>query len=161
MHALSDLLLEAVVNSTEAGAREIAADIHLGNGIAVVTVVDDGRGPSVEPFTGLSTKGKGRGMGLRLIEERSGGKCSLKREGDRTVLRFESPYDGSFDDPGDAFFPIFQAGRGIRLSSAGDIELVFSGSEIESRGIDLERADGISLFKETIRKMVRTRRENG
>lgn len=101
------LVLEGVKNSKEAGASFVDINIEFLDGYIAVIISDDGNGNIPEdPFdAGVSTKGKGRGLGLSNI------KCidkdaTLTREGEITVLSFKAKRDSSFDELRDVLFPI-------------------------------------------------------
>lgn len=101
------LVLEGVKNSKEAGASFVDINIEFLDGYIAVTISDDGNGNIPEdPFdAGVSTKGKGRGLGLSNI------KCidkdaTLTREGEITMLSFKAKRDSSFDELRDVLFPI-------------------------------------------------------
>lgn len=105
------LVLEGVKNSKEAGASFVDINIEFLDGYIAVIISDDGNGNIPEdPFdAGVSTKGKGRGLGLSNI------KCidkdaTLTREGEITVLSFKAKRDSSFDELRDVLFPIVNMG---------------------------------------------------
>ena len=150
MHDLSDLLLEAVVNSVEAGAGVIEASVEIEDGMARIRIEDDGMYTlSSDPFQdGSTTKGEGRGHGLFIIHERSSGRCRLTRGDGRTQLEFMAEDDGSFSDAAAALLPVFGMGGGITVTirKDGGVKKV-SSALLEERDAVPDRAEGIRNFR--------------
>ncbi|AEJ61773.1 histidine kinase [Spirochaeta thermophila DSM 6578] len=134
MHrTLSDLILELVQNSLEAGARTIEVFCSTREGWCTVRVKDDGRGMSPEekeraldPFFTDGKKHPGRrlGLGLAFLKQTVdlvGGGLSIESEpGKGTVVRFSMPLDHVDTPPiGD----LASTWRGA-LSFEGDYELL-------------------------------------
>lgn len=144
---ISDLLLEAVENSVEAGAGCVEAWASLEDGLWRVRVMDDGMwDPSVTPFTGESSKGEGRGRGLCKIRS-AAESCSLEVK-DRTVLDFSIVDDHSLDDLFSAALSLILWPCHIRLVfRRGGSEKVLDSEDLMSRESYPLDAAGISGFK--------------
>ena len=150
MHDTAALILEAVMNSIEAGASSISVRIAIENGSVSVITEDDGNAPmSSDPFReGSSTKGEGRGRGLSIIKEKTDGRCRLTRGENKTVLCFTAEDDGSMDDLFSALLPLFNLDKAMTVSikrSSG--EIVVSHAELEKRGAVPVSAQGIKAFR--------------
>ncbi len=151
MHTLSDLLLEAVENSSEAGSGSIRIDAHRLGSIWHITVADDGRWTLKE---GITTKGKGRGRGLAIIREQSVS-CHLGTDGQGTKLSFEAEDDGSLDDFYQAFLPVFLRDAEVQLSVRGAFRL--TSSELKESDAFPDNASGIRGFRALMESIKRRR----
>ena len=148
---IDDLLLEAVENSVEAGALSIEVSARLEDGLWTVRVSDDGTWePGIEPFSGKSSKGEGRGQGLRRVQNASVS-CSLET-GQATVLVFSIPDDHSLDDLFSAALPLLLWPCRIRLSFIReDKETVLDTEDLLEREAFPFDASGIARFKALVR----------
>ena len=150
MHDAAALMLEAAVNSIEAGAGAISVSVSVRDGMADIRVEDDGAYTlSGDPFLdGSTTKGEGRGRGLSIIKEKTDGRCRLTRGEKKTVLCFTAEDDGSMDDLFSALLPLFNLDKAMTVSikrSSG--EIVVSHAELEKRGAVPVSAQGIKAFR--------------
>ena len=156
MHDASDLLLEAVANSAEAGACSIEATVDLSGGMIIIRVEDDGSYTlRSDPFQdGSTTKGEGRGHGLFIIHERSSGRCRLTRGDGRTQLEFMAEDDGSFSDAAAALLPVFGMGGGITVTirKDGGVKKI-SSALLEERDAVPDRAEGIRNFRNLLEEL--------
>ena len=153
MHDAADLLLEAVINSAEAGAGCISAQVSAEGGTVVIRVEDDGAfNPPADPFQdGSTTKGEGRGRGLHIIRERSEGRCRLTRGWAGTVLEFSASDDGSFDDLCEALLPVFCREESITITIKKDgRDISVSRKLLEERDAVPDRAGCIKRFRELL-----------
>ena len=153
MHDTAALILEAVMNSIEAGASSISVRIAVENGSVSVITEDDGNAPmSSDPFReGSSTKGEGRGRGLSIIKEKTDGRCRLTRGERGTVLEFRREDDGSFDALDKALLPIFMEYEGISVTIRKDTrEFTLDRDYLEKRDAVPDRAVGIRRFRTLI-----------
>lgn len=153
MHRLDDLILEAVENSRDAGAWNIAIVLtESGSGIKA-EVIDDGVSPIPEnPFgLGVSTKGENRGRGLALIKERDRS-ASLDRCNGRTVLAFESVNDNSFEELEHALIPIFNGKGNIEFSyRSNGREFHLDSAELERGNAVPQNSRSIAAFKAIVK----------
>ena len=153
MHDAAALMLEAAVNSIEAGAAAISVSVSIRDGMADIRVEDDGTYTlSGDPFRdGSTTKGEGRGRGLHIIYERSAGRCRLTRGDGITVLEFTARDDGSFNSLSEALLPVLSIERDMTITIWKDgREIEVSRSLLEERGAVPDRADGIRKFRELV-----------
>ena len=150
MHTLADLILEAVENSTEAGAAEIRALAEENEGIWKIEILDDGEWKlDGDPFSeGATTKGEGRGRGLAIIREQSCGHCSLTRGEGYTRLRFEAEDDGSLGDMFHALLPVFLRDTDVWvcIRSSG-VDIAFSTEDLRRENAFPSDAFGIRAFR--------------
>ena len=150
MHSVADLVLEAVENSTEAGAGIIKALAEDEGGIWMIEILDDGEWViEGDPFPeGATTKGKGRGRGLSIIWEASRGRCSLTRGEGYTRLCFEADDDGSMDDSFHALLPVLLRKENvwIRIGSSG-LDVSFTSDDLRREGAFPSDARGIRAFR--------------
>ena len=156
MHDAAALMLEAAVNSIEAGAAAISVSVSIRDGMADIRVEDDGTYTlSGDPFRdGSTTKGEGRGHGLHIIYERSAGRCRLTRGDGMTVLEFSIEDDGSFCRLDEALLPLLGLDAGITVRiRKGEREIVISRSLLEERDAVPDRAAGIRRFRNLIRSL--------
>ncbi len=154
MHDASDLLLEAVANSAEAGATDIRVLVDLSGGMINARVTDNGSYTLLaDPFRdGSTTKGEGRGRGLAVINESCRGRCRLTRGESETVLEFRREDDGSFNALDEALLPIFMAYEGVSVIIKRDArERRLDRSYLEKRDAVPDRAGGIRRFKAIVR----------
>mgnify|MGYP001202692536 CR=1 FL=1 len=85
-------MLAAIENSIEANARNIDISIIKSNGLATITVSDDGTGITIDglnPKPFKTTKQHGTGIGLQIVKktfEAAGGSISLTRVDGKTLL---------------------------------------------------------------------------
>lgn len=149
MHNLGDLLLEAVINSDEAGCNRVELSLKEKDGIIEVSISDNGSLICNDDFfaEGFSSKGDGRGRGLSLIKSLDRD-ARLYRDGDESVLVFKARNDGSLERLEDVLFPIFQRVDNTRFTYIKDGKCVIS---IERNGERLESAKEIKLFKDIVR----------
>lgn len=149
MHSLYDLILEAVINSEEAGAGNVDISLLEKDGQIFVTVEDDGTFEvEGDAFSlGYSSKGKYRGKGLWHIRniDRDAMLC---RAGKRTILRFSVPITIPHEPIEDGLFPIFQRVGSTTLSYTKDDKMLFSISRKRDR---LQTVKEITSFKNEIR----------
>ncbi len=153
MHDASDLLLEAVANSAEAGACSIEATVDLSGGMISIRVEDDGSYTlRSDPFQdGSTTKGEGRGRGLALVKDSCSGRCRLTRGERGTVLEFRREDDGSFDALDKALLPIFMEYEGISVTIRKDTrEFTLDRDYLEKRDAVPDRAGRIGRFRAII-----------
>ena len=153
MHDVSDLVMEAVANSIEAGAGNIAVRVEIGQGLVNARIADDGEYTlSGNPFQeGITTKGEGRGRGLHIIYERSEGRCRLTRGDGITELEFSAVDDGSFDELDKALLPLLGMDDGITVKIwKNNREIEITRSLLEKQGAVPDRADGIRKFRELV-----------
>ena len=156
MHDAAALMLEAAVNSIEAGAAAISVSVSIRDGMADIRVEDDGTYTlSGDPFRdGSTTKGEGRGRGLHIIYERSAGRCRLTRGDGMTVLEFSIEDDGSFCRLDEALLPLLGLDAGITVRiRKGERDIVISRSLLEERDAVPDRAAGIRRFRNLIRSL--------
>ena len=150
MHSVADLILEAVENSSEAGAETIKALAEEKDGVWRVEILDDGKWTLEEdPFSvGATTKGRGHGRGLCIIKERTGGRCSLTRGEGYTRLCFEADDDGSMDDSFHALLPVLLRKENvwIRIGSSG-LDVSFTSDDLRREGAFPSDARGIRAFR--------------
>ena len=150
MHSVADLILEAVENSSEAGAGTITALAEEEDGVWKIEILDDGRWTlDGDPFAdGATTKGKGRGHGLPMIRRISGGRCSLTRGEGSTRLGFMAEDDGSLDDLFSLLLPLFLRDSDVRVSirSSGS-EIAFSTEDLRRENAFPSSASGIRAFR--------------
>lgn len=154
MHDVSDLILEAVQNSNEAGSSSIFIDALLRDGIWHIAVADDGRW-SLEDGA-VTTKGKGRGRGLLVIKERSIS-CRIERDERGTVLSFDAEDDGSLDDPEVAFMAVFLRDAEVRLQVRGSADFSVSSAELKERNAFPDGPEGIRGFRAFMESIKRRR----
>ena len=149
-----DLILEAVENSVEAGAGQIKVAVDAEDGGCRVCVEDDGcaRIPD-DPFSpGCTVKGRGRGYGLSRIHDISEGRCSLGREGGRTLLRFS--LGGLWQRCGlsDQLLPLFLFPADISLTiNRSGTSFTLSTGELRERDAFPDRAGAIGRFRKMVR----------
>ena len=156
MHDTADLVIEAVMNSIEAGAGNILVTIHIDEGMVNTRVEDDGLYTLIgDPFgEGVTTKGEGRGRGLSIIKEKTDGRCRLTRGDGMTVLEFSIEDDGSFCRLDEALLPLLGLDAGITVRiRKGEREIVISRSLLEERDAVPDRAAGIRRFRNLIRSL--------
>lgn len=150
MHSVADLILEAVENSTEAGAGSITALAEEENGVWKIEILDDGEWTlEGNPFAeGSTTKGKGRGRGLSIIEKTSCGRCSLTRGKGLTRLRFIAEDDGSLSDLFGFLLPVFLRESDVRvcIRSSG-VDRTFSTEDLRRENAFPSDASGIRAFR--------------
>lgn len=153
MHDTSDLVLEAVNNSIEAGADRISVLIKLDNGKVQARIEDDGSYELIgNPFgEGITTKGEGRGRGLYIINNHSHGDCRLTRGDGITVLEFTAEDDGSFDMLDEALLPILglEASITVRIFK-NDREIMIDRDFLEKKGAVPVKAKGIRRYRELL-----------
>lgn len=149
MHSLYDLILEAVINSQEAGAKNVAVSLVEKDNRIFVTVSDDGKlEVDKDAFSfGYSTKGKCRGKGLWYIKSIDSD-ASLDRKGRNTVLRFTFPNIPSSEAIENEIFPIFQRVMSTTLSYTKDDKKLFS---ISKRKDELQTVREIADFRNELR----------
>ena len=155
MHSVADLILEAVENSTEAGAETIKALAEEKDGVWRVEILDDGKWTLEEdPFSvGATTKGRGHGRGLCIIKERTGGRCSLTRGEGYTQLRFRVEDDGSFGDLFHALLPVFLRNPDVWVSiRSSGVEKRFSTDDLRREDAFPSDASGIRAFRAYIER---------
>ncbi len=155
MHSVADLVLEAVENSTEAGAGMIKALAEEEDGIWMIEILDDGEWVlEGDPFPeGATTKGKGRGRGLSIIREASRGRCSLTRGEGYTQLRFRVEDDGSFGDLFQALLPVFLRNPDVWVSiRSSGVDKTFSTEDLRREDAFPSDASGIRAFRSYIER---------
>ena len=155
MHSVADLILEAVENSTEAGAGSITALAEEENGVWKIEILDDGEWTlEGNPFAeGSTTKGKGRGRGLSIIREASRGRCSLTRGEGYTQLRFRVEDDGSFGDLFQALLPVFLRNPDVWVSiRSSGVDKTFSTEDLRREDAFPSDASGIRAFRAYIER---------
>ncbi len=156
MHDVSSLLLEAVANSAEAGAGHISLQVRFREGEIEARIEDDGYGSVVSnPFReGITTKGEGRGRGLHIIRERTGGRCRLTRGEGITVLEFSAEDDGSFDRLDEALLPLFNLDKSITVTiEKGGRAFTVSRALLTERDAVPDRAAGIRRFRSLLKAL--------
>ena len=156
MHDTADLVIEAMMNSIEAGAGNILVTIHIDEGMVNTRVEDDGLYTLIgDPFgEGVTTKGEGRGHGLPIIKERSEGRCRLTRGDGITVLEFTARDDGSFNSLSEALLPVLSIERDMTITIWKDgREIEVSRSLLEERGAVPDRAEGIRRYRRLLESL--------
>ena len=155
MHSVADLILEAVDNSTEAGAGMIKALAEEEEGVWKIDILDDGEWTlEGDPFAeGATTKGKGRGRGLAVIRKASGGRCSLTRGKGYTQLRFMVDDDGSLSDLFHLLLPIFLRNTDVWVSiRSSGVDKTFSTGDLRRENAFPSSASGIKAFRAYIER---------
>lgn len=149
MHDLGDLILEAVVNSEEAGADSVSITLNQIGETIEVRVADDGSLKDAGCLfdEGFSTKGNCRGRGLSLIKH-ADENASLKRVDGKSVLTFKTRDDGSLDKLEDVLFPIFQRLDRTKFLYIKDGKTVL---DLERNGERLDTIKDIALFKNIVK----------
>ena len=159
MHDTAALLLEAIVNSVEAGADVIDAFVDISGGTIHVRVEDDGTYTALsDPFqAGKTSKGEGRGRGLSIIKDRSKGRCRLTRGEGITVLEFVADDDGSFSDLSSALLPIMNMDKSIEITIRNDGRETTKVTRkfLEERDAVPDRASGIRRFREILSSLAK------
>ena len=153
MHDTADLVLEAVVNSVEAGAESISVLIRLEDGQVHARIEDDGSYSLIgDPFgEGITTKGEGRGRGLHIIKEQSEGRCRLTRGKGITVLEFSTADDGSFRSLDTALLPLLNMEKSITVEIWKDGRAFgLTRNLLEQRDAVPDGAEGIRRFREIL-----------
>lgn len=156
MHDTADLVIEAVMNSIEAGAGNILVTIHIDEGMVNTRVEDDGLYTLIgDPFgEGVTTKGEGRGHGLPIIKERSEGRCRLTRGDGITELEFSAEDDGSFDELDKALLPLLGMDDGITVKiRKNNREMEITRSLLEKWDAVPDRAGRIGRFRALIHSL--------
>lgn len=149
MHSLYDLILEAVINSEEAGARNVDISISESDGFLSVIVVDDGNFDKEGSYfsLGFSTKGENRGKGLWYIASVDP-KATIRRCNGKTMLQFKVPKEIQGESLEEGLFPVFQRVEKTTFSYTKDGKELFSISD----GKDgLLTVGQISGFKKKLR----------
>ncbi len=146
-----DLILEALKNSLEAGALNV--DIYIdGNRFCIV---DDGDLESLPTFTlNESSKGEKRGRGLYLVRKITRGRCSIRREENKTILEAETP---SALEAEKVIPFCFNLHDGITFHSmrCGSEAYSMRKKDLEEIGIDPKRAPDVARLKRIIREKER------
>lgn len=146
--AKEDLILEALKNSIEAGAKEIELFID-GN---TFTVIDDGN-LSFIPTLGAvcSSKGESRGRGLYLLYNECHGNISLGRDGEKTV--FKAVFTSSIikEEIVPAAFNLFPFLVFHSMKNKAEIYRL-DYSDIREMGLDPEIAGNLARLKKIIRE---------
>ena len=156
MHDVSDLVIEAVANSIEAGAERIAVSIAIADGVVNARISDNGVFTlEGNPFReGITTKGEGRGRGLHIIYERSEGRCRLTRGDGITELEFSAEDDGSFDELDKALLPLLGMDDGITVKIwKNNREIEITRSLLEKWDAVPDRAGRIGRFRALIHSL--------
>ena len=147
----ADLLVEAVRNSLEAGAEDIAIRIDRHCGMVDVVVSDNSSKaiPDDVFSPGVSTKGAGRGRGLFLVKEASGGRCGLEKKDGKSVLHFSVGLDGSFKDLSATIPVLFNAFPHllIEVIQDGIPFYTLDGVSLEKAGVSVETAGGMNRLR--------------
>ena len=144
MHAVSDFMLEAAMNSSEAGSSRISIKAVLSEEYWNVTVADDGIWTLEEGS--VTTKGERRGRALALLSESAESWHIEKGEG--TVLSFRMADDGSMDDLYHALLPVFLREEEVEvIIGYGDGGAAFSTSGLKKMNAYPEGASGIRSFR--------------
>ncbi|MBO8436529.1 MAG: hypothetical protein IAA97_06080 [Spirochaetes bacterium] len=156
MHDVSDLVIEAVANSIEAGAERIAVSIAIADGVVNARISDNGVFTlEGNPFReGITTKGEGRGQGLHIIYKRSEGRCRLTRGDGITELEFSAEDDGSFDELDKALLPLLGMDDGITVKiRKNNREMEITRSLLEKWDAVPDRAGRIGRFRALIHSL--------
>lgn len=147
----ADLLVEAVRNSLEAGAEDISIKVDRHCGMVDVVVSDDSSKaiPDNAFSQGVSSKGAGRGRGLFLVKEASGGRCGLEKKDGKSVLHFSVGLDGSLEDLSATVPVLFNAFPHLVVEVMQDGILLYTldGVALEKAGISVKTAGGMNSLR--------------
>ncbi len=151
---LSSSIFEAFKNSAESGAENIKIDVVIENGIAMVTVLDDGKNEIAGDVfkDGFSTKGEGRGRGLYLVRK-DAISTGLERKNGKTEFTLCKYDDETLKTVEDTLFPIFQYDRNTEFSLIdGNRKVSVSSDEVRKLGLIPNTPTQIKKFKAWVRE---------